>query len=543
MSSTRAITRRSLGLFAGAAALASPLGGPARAAEGGKRLAYLTPGLDLPFWRVLAKGIEDTAKASGGTSTTYDSHNSAQTQLQNAQDAIAKQVDGIIISPTDSSTAPPCSTAAARARIPVVIADIGTTGGDYVSFIISDNEKGAYGVGQALAAAMEAKGWQGGTVGLVTISLARNNGKARTNGFMKAMDEAGIKQAALSQMQTYTADETFKFVQDMVTAHPDMSGLFVETDQPALGALRALRAGAARTTCCSPPSTASPSSSLIEQGEIVALRDAAALPDGPASAQAMLDHFAGKTPEKQILVPILVVDQREREAAWGRPSRRRCSASRRAAAVAPLLALRGIGKRFGGTAALTDAASSCSPARSTRSWAPTARASSTLSRVISGHIRPDEGEILLDGVPVRHASSRAAIRSGIAMVAQETSLAPDLSVLENIMLPRLGMPGRPRWRRLARAGAGAGRRARAGGGPAARRRGGRAQHRPAPARRDPEGARAGQPHPDPRRADRAPLAARERAPVRDHAPARGAGTGADLRLAPARGDLRASPTA
>ena len=49
---------------------------------------------------------------------------------------------------------------------------------------------------------------------------------------------------------------------------------------------------------------------------------------------------------------------------------------------------------------------------------------------------------------MRYAGSREAIRSGIAMVTQETSLAPDLSVLENIMLPRLGMPGALRWREL-----------------------------------------------------------------------------------------------
>ncbi len=112
----------------------------------GPRLAYLTPGLDLPFWRILAKGIDDEAKAAGGSSTAYDSHNSAQTQIQNAQDAIARRVDGIIISPTDSSTAPAVLAAAKRANIPVVIADIGTTSGEYVSFIISDNYQGAYGV-------------------------------------------------------------------------------------------------------------------------------------------------------------------------------------------------------------------------------------------------------------------------------------------------------------------------------------------------------------------------------------------------------------
>lgn len=274
----------------------------------GAQLAYLTPGLDLPFWRILAKGIDDEAKKNGGSSTSYDSHNSAQTQLQNAQDAIARKVDGIIISPTDSSTAPAVIAAAQRAKIPVVIADIGTTGGEYVSFIISDNFQGAYGIGQALAKAMKAKGWDKGTVGLVTISLARNNGKARTNGFMKAMDEAGIKQAALSQMQTYTSDETFKFVQDMVTAHPDMRGLFVETDQPTLGALRALQAARKQNDVLVAAFDGIPEFvKLIESAQIVGSGMQQPYLMGQRSAQAMLDHLAGKTPEKQILVPIEVV--------------------------------------------------------------------------------------------------------------------------------------------------------------------------------------------------------------------------------------------
>jgi ribose transport system substrate-binding protein len=115
---------------------------------------------------------------------------------KNAQDAIARGVAGIVISPTDSSTCPSVLALAQKANIPVVIGDIGTNEGEYVSFIISDNREGANGVGKALVAAMKEKGMADGTVGLVTISLTRNNGKKRTAGFRAALEEGGIKECA-----------------------------------------------------------------------------------------------------------------------------------------------------------------------------------------------------------------------------------------------------------------------------------------------------------------------------------------------------------
>ncbi|HEY1862924.1 MAG TPA: substrate-binding domain-containing protein, partial [Roseiarcus sp.] len=173
------------GLISVVSALATTMlvfAAPARAADT-KEIVYLTPGLNLPFWRYLSNGIESEAKKAGFSYTALDSNNSAETQLKNAQDAIARGVAGIAISPTDSSTAPSVLAAAARAKIPVVVADIGTNSGDYASFIISDNKQGAFGVGEALAAAMKEKGWQDGSVGLITISQARKNGQARTAGF------------------------------------------------------------------------------------------------------------------------------------------------------------------------------------------------------------------------------------------------------------------------------------------------------------------------------------------------------------------------
>jgi ribose transport system substrate-binding protein len=276
----------------------------------GKDIVYLTPGLDLPFWRYLSKGVENAAKAKGFGYQALDSHNNPQTQLQNAQDSIAKGVAGIVISPTDSSTAPSVLQLAKQANIPVVIGDIGTNSGDYESFIISDNYEGAHGVGKALAEALKAKDWLGGTVGIVSISQARKNGQARTKGFRDGLKEGGFtgKEAALQQMQAYTTDETFKFVQDMLVANPDLRGLFVQTDQPALGALQAIKAARKDGEVLLAAFDGIPDFvDLLKSKAIVASGMQQPYLMGQKSGEALVAAISGTKPEKEILVPILVV--------------------------------------------------------------------------------------------------------------------------------------------------------------------------------------------------------------------------------------------
>ena len=115
-----------------------------------------------------------------------------------------------------------------------------------------------------------------------------------------------------------------------------------------------------------------------------------------------------------------------------------------------LLELSGISKRFGSTQALAEAGFTLAAGEVHALCGANGAGKSTLARVISGHVQPDAGRIAMDGRELRLAGSRDALRAGICMVTQETTLAPDLSVLENIMLPRLAMPGRLDWRRLRR---------------------------------------------------------------------------------------------
>src|SRR5205823_6216414 len=67
---------------------------------------------------------------------------------------------------------------------------------------------------------------------------------------------------------------------------------------------------------------------------------------------------------------------------------------------------------------------------------------STLMKVLSGAYQADEGRMWLDGEPYHPRNPLEARRAGVAMIYQELSLAPHLSVAENILLglePRRGL--------------------------------------------------------------------------------------------------------
>ena len=128
---------------------------------------------------------------------------------------------------------------------------------------------------------------------MVTISQARKNGQARTKGFRDGAHRRRRSngEAGLQQMQAYTADETFKFTQDMLTANPDMRGLFVQTDQPAIGALRAIKAARRDGEVLVAAFDGIPEFvTSCKSGETRRLGHAAALSDGRDSGQAMIDH-------------------------------------------------------------------------------------------------------------------------------------------------------------------------------------------------------------------------------------------------------------
>src|SRR2546423_817683 len=100
----------------------------------------------------------------------------------------------------------------------------------------------------------------------------------------------------------------------------------------------------------------------------------------------------------------------------------------------PRLRVSGIRKRFGATVALDGVDLSVGQGEVLAVVGENGAGKSTLMKVLSGAHRADDGQMWLDGVPYAPRSPLDARRTGVSMIYQELSLAPHLSVMENILL-------------------------------------------------------------------------------------------------------------
>jgi ribose transport system ATP-binding protein len=120
--------------------------------------------------------------------------------------------------------------------------------------------------------------------------------------------------------------------------------------------------------------------------------------------------------------------------------------------ASPLLELKGISKTFGGVEALRGVDFALSAGEIHGLVGENGAGKSTLMKIIAG-VHPEfSGRMLLDGRETRFRSARDAHAAGIAMVHQELSVAPDLTVAENVFLGNqpTNALGLVQWRRMAR---------------------------------------------------------------------------------------------
>lgn len=275
-----------------------------------KKIAYLVSDTSIPYWTIMAKGIVNEAKSKGYEVEVYNADNSLKTELKNTVTAIKKQVDGIIVSPINSSSCVTILKLAKRAHIPVVISDIGTDNGEYISYISSNNYQGAYAIGQVLVKHMKQLKMEDGTVGIIAIPQKRSNGKDRTAGFLKALHENNIYSTDLKQQIDFSYQETYDYTIQMIHDDPNLKAVWLQGSDKYQAALDAIKDAKKSGEILLITFDAEPVFlELIPKGILVGAAMQQPFLMGEKAMELLDKHFKGEVVSKNIELPVLAISK------------------------------------------------------------------------------------------------------------------------------------------------------------------------------------------------------------------------------------------
>jgi len=263
--------------------------------------------MDAGWPQLQVAGISNTLKDLGiEVVGTTDAKFQPGQQISDLEQMIARKPDVIFSIPIDPKSESEAYKKAAAAGIKLVFMDNVPVdmapGKDYVTVVASDNEKNAYFAAQELVGAIGGKG----EVGVITLvydyyySVA-----ARKVGALKAFGEhPDIK---VADVGTFTAPEkAYEVATAMLTAHPDMKGIFVAWDTPAQQVVAAAKT-LGRDIVVTTNDIAADSALNVARGEFLAVGAQRPYDQGVAEAKAAALALLGHDVPPYISVPTLRV--------------------------------------------------------------------------------------------------------------------------------------------------------------------------------------------------------------------------------------------
>jgi ribose transport system substrate-binding protein len=263
--------------------------------------------MDAGWPQLQVAGITNTLKDFGIEIVgTTDAKFQPGQQISDLEQMIARKPDVIFSIPIDPKSEAEAYKKAAAAGIKLVFMDNVPVnmapGKDYVSVVASDNEKNAYFAAQELVSGIGGKG----EVGVITLvydyyySVA-----ARKVGALKAFAEhPDIK---VADVGTFTAPEkAYEVATAMLTAHPDMKGIFVAWDTPAQQVVAAAKT-LGRDIVVTTNDIAADSALNVARGEFLAVGAQRPYDQGVAEAKAAALALLGHDVPPYISVPTLRV--------------------------------------------------------------------------------------------------------------------------------------------------------------------------------------------------------------------------------------------
>jgi ribose transport system substrate-binding protein len=205
-------------------------------------LAVIPKSVGLDYWSKVHAGAECAAAQMPGVNVTWNGvtdETDVVGQLNLLNNYVAQGVNGLVYAATDATAMTQVSTGAAKAGIKVVSIDSGTTPQpSNVPLLATNNVAGAKLAANQLARAI---GASGGKIAIIAFHAGTQTNDQRVQGF-----EAGLKRHPKLHMVgiQYSQNDyntALTVTANVLTANPDLKGLFAANESSDIGAVQAVR--------------------------------------------------------------------------------------------------------------------------------------------------------------------------------------------------------------------------------------------------------------------------------------------------------------
>lgn len=211
--------------------------GGAEEEKSGYKYGFTCMDQSNPFFVLIEQTIRDEVEKRGDTLLSVDPANDVSRQIQQVEDLIAQDIDGIFLNPAEAEGIIPALDQLKAAGIPIVNFDTEVAEMSYVAtYAGSDN----YNAGKVCGEDLVKKIPNGGDI-IVLDSPTMNSVTDRVDGFLDAIDGKGFNIVA-QQDARGNLQKSMGISEDLLQAHSDVVAIFGGNDPTALGALAAANA-------------------------------------------------------------------------------------------------------------------------------------------------------------------------------------------------------------------------------------------------------------------------------------------------------------
>lgn len=187
------------------------------------------------YFVVMAEAFEEAGKSIGAETFTADAGHDVVKQISDVEDLLQRDIDILIINPTDSSGIRNAVAAAKERGVVVVAVDAQAEGG-IDSFVGSKNFDAGYLAGEHLARTLNGSGEVAILDGIPVVPILE-----RVRGFREAMSKYPNIRIVALQNGRQERDYALTVAENMIQANPNLKGIFSVNDEGSLGVLRAIQ--------------------------------------------------------------------------------------------------------------------------------------------------------------------------------------------------------------------------------------------------------------------------------------------------------------